>query len=37
MTELQVCLPELQDKTTIEGTQEVSVVYPTLDVLFKCT
>ena len=38
MTELQVCLPELQDKTAIVGTQEeVSVVYPTLDTLFKCT
>ena len=38
MNELQVCLPELQDKTAIGGTQEeVSVVYPTLDTLFKCT
>ena len=38
LTELQVCLPELQDKTAIVGTrEEVSIVYPTLDTLFKCT
>ena len=36
MTEEHVCLPTLQDKTTIVGTrEEVWVVYPTLETLSK--
>ena len=36
MTEQQISLPTLQDKTAIVGTREEdAAVYPTLDALFK--
>ena len=36
MTETQIALPTLQDKTAIVGTREEDpVLYPTLDALFK--
>ena len=36
MTEEQIALPTLQDKTAIVGTREEDkVVYPTLDALFR--
>ena len=36
MTETQIALPTLQDKTAIVGTREEDqVLYPTLEALFK--
>ena len=36
MTETQIALPTLQDKTAIVGTREEDqVLYPTLESLFK--
>ena len=36
MTETQIALPTLQDKTAIVGTRgEDQVLYPTLEALFK--
>ena len=35
MTEQQIGLPTLQEKTAIVGTREDAAVYPTLDALFK--
>ena len=36
MTEEQIALPTLQDKTAIVGTREEDkAVYPTLDALFR--
>ena len=35
MSEEQIALPTLQDKTAIVGTREDKAVYPTLDALFR--